>query len=145
MKYSDINIRARQLLRDTNRTIFQEAEIQNGINEGIDRVRSIKELNGMKHLTDANEEPILLPNQYHSLLALFSASRCFFQDEQMQQATMLMNEFESKLFELKTDIENGDTIITDQEGNVVGDGTGSIDYIVDEYFNVSKEEIEWEV
>lgn len=134
MTFADINNYTRQLLRDTNRTIFQEAEINRAINEAISRCRQIKELSLMKKLEASNEEPLFLPEQYHELLSLFSASRCFFVDEQFQQSTMLMNEFENKLFDLKTAIENGDIIITDPEGNTVDTGETSIDYVVDEYF-----------
>lgn len=140
MTFKEINDYARQLLRDVNRTIFQEVEINRSINEGIDRCRSVVELKGMIHLTAPNEEPILLPNEYHHLLSLYSASRCFFQDEQMQQATMLMNEFESKMFELKSAIENGDIIITDPDGNDVETGLTATDYVRDVYFKRIEEE-----
>lgn len=135
MTLTDINNYTRQLLRDVNRTIFQEIEINRAINEGVDRCRHIKVLRHMKHLEDANEEPLFLPSAYHHLLSLYSASRCFFQDEQFQQATMLMNEFESKMFELKTAIENGDVIIADPEGNAVEEDDTNIDYVRDVYFN----------
>lgn len=135
MTFFEINSYTRQLLRDTNRTIFQESEINRAINEGINRCRQIRELSLMKKLESNNEEPLFLPEQYHELLSLFAASRCFFVDEQFQQATILMNEFESKLFDLKSDIENGDIIITDTDGNELELGETSIDYVLDEYFN----------
>ena len=134
MTFKEINDYARQLLRDVNRTIFQEIEINRSINEGIDRCRQIKELQHMKKLEASNEIPQYLPEPYHHLLSLFSASRCFFQDEQMQQSVMLMNEFENKLFELKTAIENGDVQVFDPQGNEVVPGEGSIDYVANEYF-----------
>lgn len=136
MIFKEINDYARQLLRDVNRTIFQENEINRAINEGVDRCRQIKELKKMTKLEGSNEAPEYLPEEYHHLLSLYSASRCFFVDEQMQQATMLMNEFESKMFELKTAIENGDIIITDKNGNEVEQGEGSIDYVTDAYFKL---------
>lgn len=141
MTLKDINDYARQLLRDTNKTIFQEIEVNRAINEGVNRCRQVKELQYMKKLESTSEEPIFLPEQYHELLALFGASRCFFQDEQFQQATMLMNEFENKMFELKTAIENGDIIITDPSGNEVDNAGGRIDYIKDIYFNTSTYEM----
>lgn len=135
MTLNDINLRARQFLRDTNKTIFEELNVNNGINEGIDRVRSIKLLSNMSHLTSPNQEVDYLPEQYQYLLAVFSASRCFFQDEQMQQAVSLMNEFESKLFELKTDVESGDVIIKDPDGNTVdGSEFSKMDFVQDVYF-----------
>lgn len=137
MTFKEINDYARQLLRDVNRTIFQEIEINRSINEGIDRCRQVPELQEMKKLTAPDEEVYYLPEQFHHLLALFSASRCFFQDEQMQQATMLMNEFENKMFELRTAIENGDIVIKDPDGNIVEPGEGRIDFIRDVYFNAT--------
>lgn len=134
MTFSEINAYARQLLRDANRTIFQESEINRTINEGINRCRQIKELSLMKKLESSDEEPLFLPDPYHELLALFSASRCFFVDEQFQQSTILMNEFESKLFDLKSAIENGDITITDPDGNEIDTGETTIDYVVDDYF-----------
>lgn len=135
MTFADINNYARQLLRDTNRTIFQEVEINRAINEAVNRCRQVKELSLMKKLEASDEVPLFLPEQYHELLALFSASRCFFVDEQFQQSTILMNEFENKLFDLKTAIENGDIIITDPDGNEVDTGETSIDYVKNEYFS----------
>lgn len=133
MTLKDIMDYSRQLLRDTNKTIFTESAILNSINEGIDRIRSIPELKHMKKLDSPNEEPEYLPEQYHVLLGLFSASRCMFQDEDVQRATMLMNEFEAKMFELKDAIQNGDIIITDKDGNEL-DGDGFIEYVKNDYF-----------
>lgn len=144
MTFKEINDYARQLLRDVNRTIFQELEINRAINEGVDRCRQIKELRKMTKLVGSNEEPAYLPEEYHHLLSLYSASRCFFVDEQMQQATMLMNEFENKMFELKTAIENGDIVIYDAKGNEVEQSESSIDYVVDTYF-VKKNNIDFDI
>lgn len=134
MTFKELQDYARQLLRDINKTIFQEVEISRTINEGIDRMRSVKELRKMTKLESPDDIPEYVPDEYHHLLSLFSASRCFFQDEQFQQATMLMNEFESKFFELKEGIENGDIVITDKDGNVENSGENQIDYIKDVYF-----------
>lgn len=136
MNLNEISTRARQLLRDSNKTIFNEVDILNGINEGIARAKQlIKELRGMEELSDGGDVPKFLPQEYHHLLSLYSASRCFFTDEQFQQSTILMNEFEQKIYELKTDIESGDVVITDEEGNpVASNDTNRIDCVKDVYF-----------
>lgn len=138
MTLNEINNRTRQHLRDTNKTIFEELNVINGINEGIDRVRSIKALSNMSHLLSPDQEVDYLPDEYHYLLAIFSASRCFFQDEQMQQAVSLMNEFETKLFELKTGVENGEIEVKDPDGNTIdGSEFYKMDYVKDIYFKTS--------
>lgn len=136
MNLNELSTRARQILRDSNKTIFNETDIVNGINEGIARCKQIiKELKVMENLADTGDVPIGLPEHYHHLLSLYSASRCFFTDEQFQQSTILMNEFESKLYELKSDVENGDVTITDENGEPVTlDGTNRIDGVVNVYF-----------
>lgn len=119
MRLTDLILRVRAYTRDSNGALFTEEDITNFLNEGIDRIRKISELNGMKYLTLASDEPILLPNQYHHLIAVYGASRCFTQDEQNSLAQMFMNEFEQKLYELETGIKNGTIIIVDSDGNEV--------------------------
>lgn len=136
MRLSEINDRARLMLRDTNKTIFEEFNTKSFINEAIDRVRSIKTLNNMVYLESPDQSPIYLPEQYHHLLSIYCASRCFFQDEQMQQSVSLMNEFESKMFELKNGIENGEIEIKDPDGNIVDNSDAyKMDFVKDVYFN----------
>lgn len=106
--------------RDFTNSIFRESDIILYINEGIDRVKQvIKECKPMVHLTAPTQTPIILPEEYHSLLALFSTSRCFSQDESAYRAVSFMNEFESKLDELKQGIQSGDIELTDANGDVV--------------------------
>lgn len=136
MNFSELCTRTRQLLRDTNKTIFQESDIQNGINEGIARVKQIvRPLKMLTELSDGGDIPNGLPEEYHHLLSVYSASRCFFTDEQFVQSTTLMNEFEQKMFELKTDVESGDVVLTDSNGNVISNSiNNSIDAVTDVYF-----------
>lgn len=138
MTFKEIQEYARQLLRDVNRTIFQEIEITRTINEGVDRMRSVPELRAMRKLTSPDEEPILVPEEFHHLLSLYSASRCFFQDEQFTQSATLMNEFESKFFELKDAIQNGDIVIKDENSEAVETGENQIDAVKNVYFKTRK-------
>lgn len=100
--------------RDFSNSIFREQDIILYINEAIDRVKQvIKECKPMVHLISPNQSPIILPSEYHSLLATYSTSRCFAQDERYNQASNLMNEFEFKLEELRQDIQSGELILVD--------------------------------
>lgn len=103
--------------RDFTNSIFRESDIILYINEGVDRIRQvIKECKPMVHLITVGQIPIILPDEYHSLLAIYSTSRCFAQDESNYRAISFMNEFESKLEELKQDIQSGDVVLLDGSG-----------------------------
>lgn len=116
MKRSDIVARVRTVTRDFSNSIFREQDIVDFINEGVDRfVQYIAEFAGMDYLLTRDAIPNLLPNQYHHLLAVYASARCFSQDERHYQATTLMNEFETKLEELKSGIEGGQITIVDPE------------------------------
>lgn len=109
--------RVRKLTRDVNSNIFLDTDIQDFVNEAIERVTQvIDELRNMTTLKLPLEEVILMPKTYHHLLALYGASRCFTQDERHYQASNLMNEFEFKLQELRNKILNGELVIVDADG-----------------------------
>jgi len=104
--------RVKSLTRDFTGSIFRENDMVDFVDEGIDRVRQvIPELSGMVHLVSTTSEVALMPDSYHYLLAIYSASRCFSQDESQYQATVMMNEFETKLLELKNGIQSGEIIL----------------------------------
>lgn len=127
--------RVRSLTRDLSNSIYREVDIVDFINEGVDRFKQvIPELRSMEHLINQTDEPRLLPDAYHALLATYASSRCFFQDEQHYQASTLMNEFEVKLGELKIGIENGDVVITQPDGSPIEDVYRE-DFVEDVYFN----------
>ena len=113
--------RVRAHTRDFSNSIFRESDITSFINEGIQRFRqAIPELKGLQRLLANTHEPTLIPEEYHHLLALYTASRCFAQDERHYQATTLMNEFEVKLEEFKSKVEDGSIKIIDPAtGNAV--------------------------
>lgn len=139
MKRLDLIVRVRSLTRDFSNSIFRESDIVDYINEGINRIRQvIPELSGLSELTDNAQSPDLLPEQYHHLLALYSASRCFGQDERHYQASNFMNEFETKLDEMKVSIEEGRIKIIDPQTNQPINSTYEPDYVVDNYFKTTK-------
>lgn len=135
MNRNDLVARVRSLTRDLSNSIFRQQDIEAYINEGIDRFRQyITELTGMGYLNNPSDEPQLLPEQYHHLLAVYSTSRCFSQDENYYQATTFMNEFETKLDELRTRIEGGEIVIRNPDGSIV-DRDNRVDYVEDTYFS----------
>lgn len=139
MTLNDLILRVRSYARDTSGSIFTKADIVNYINEGIDRVKIIPQLIGLKYLVALTDEAILLPKQYRYLLAVYSASRCMFQDEQDSRSSTLMNEFETKLEELRSKIENGEIVITDSNGIPIVTVV-DIDYVTNEYFYISEDD-----
>ena len=131
--------RTRSLARDFSNTIFREQDIVDFLNEGINRMKQrITQLKGMESLIARQQSPILLPEQYHHLLSVYSVARCFGQDEDHYRASTHMNEFEVKLDELKEAIENGTVVIIDPDGNTVEDEY-KMDYVdLSAYWNVRK-------
>ena len=115
--------RVRQYTRDTTGSLFTQDDIVSFINEGIDRTRRLT------HFSTLTDEPILLPNEYHHLLAIYAASRCFTQDEQLQLAEQFMNEYEYKTQEVELLINEGELVI---EG--VDNANNEFDSIKNVYF-----------
>ncbi len=112
--------RVRSMTRDFAESIFRANDIYDWINEAISRfAQVIPELSGLEFLHSDKDVPKLIPLRYRHLLAVYAASRCFGQDERHYQASTYMNEFEVKLDELKTAIENGEVVIEDEDGNPV--------------------------
>lgn len=134
MNLRELKDRIKSLTRDFDGVIFRDADLNMYINESIGRFQQvIPELKGMRKMRAAEEVPILLPEPYHHLIAIYGASRCFYQDERHYQASNLMNEFEEKLSEMKYMIESGDLDIIDEEGNVVVIEK-RMDHVVNTYF-----------
>ena len=130
MKLLELIRRVRTNTRDLTNSIFREQDIIDFINEGIERFQQIiPEFKGMTKLIDKNETVKLIPEEYHHLLAVYSTSRCFAQDERHYQATTLMNEFEIKLDKLKEDIDNGIIEIVDEDGNPIESKNNEVDYV----------------
>lgn len=133
MTLNDLILRTRSYTRDASGSIFTKADVVNYINEAIDRIKVIKQLDGMTYLVALTDKPILLPEPFHYLLSIYSASRCMFQDEQDSRAGTLMNEFETKMEELRSKIDNGEIVIKDALGNEII-VTTEMDYIANTYF-----------
>lgn len=145
MTLIELRTRTRRYVRDIASKRFTEAEIDLYLNEAVDRIRSYPAFYSMPGLDVAT--PIsFLPPQYHYILALFAASRCFGVDNDFYQEQDKRNEFESAFLELIIKIESGDITIYDdgatQEEVVI---EYPVDYVSDEYFGGSssteKEEI----
>lgn len=135
MRLIDIDKRVRNMTRDFTSSIFREIDIIDFANEGIDRMMQlVPAFSNMEYLVNSDDVPLYVPKQFHHLIAVYSASRVCAQDERTYQAMTYMNEFETKLEELKTKIENGEIVITDPEtGEPVAVGAPN-DYVVNNYF-----------
>lgn len=148
MRRNQLIARVRSLTRDFSNSIFREQDIIDFINEGIGRFKQIiPEFSGMERLLVQEQEPTLIPEHYHHLLAIYATSRCFGQDERHYQATTYMNEFETKLDELKESIMNGDIVITDPDtGLPMEVGMNAIDYVnLEPYWGIKKKPIGFDV
>lgn len=136
MNRLEIIKRVRKNIFDEDSDTFTSETIIDYINEGIDRLKQIIiDLDEMNYLNNDSDIPKFLPSKYHHLIALYSTSRCFSQDERYYQAANYMNEFEVKTEELNLKIENGEIIIRD-EFDDYGDETtnNEVEYVVDNYF-----------
>lgn len=122
--------RVRAYTRDTTGSLFSQDDIVAFINEGIDRTKRYKYFANMEHLTSLSDEPKYLPYQYHHLLAIYSASRCFTQDEQNYLAQQFMNEYEYKTSEMEQLINDGELIIDGYDEN----SNKPFDAVKDVYF-----------
>lgn len=144
MMLNELVQKVRRYTRDTTGSLFTQEDIVDFCNEAIQRMKQvIIELKNMDNLKSNTDEVTVLPYQYQHLISVYSASRCFSQDEQQYQATTYMNEFETKLNELLLAIRNGDIILYDKDGNEIKpEGLGGIDYVRDVYFrNFNTEEL----
>lgn len=130
MKRLDIIARIRANTRDFSNSIFRIQDIIDYINEGINRFKQvIPELSGMVDLLSDSQEPVLLPQAYHHLIAIYASAKCFAQDERFYQATTLMNEFEVKLQELQGKIESGLIVILDPVTGLAVATDNPVDYV----------------
>lgn len=135
MKQSDLISRVRSLTRDLSNSIFREVDIIDFLNEGIDRIKQvIPHFEAMEYPANKDAELTYLPKQYQHLLGVYATARCFGQDERHYQASTFMNEFETKLDELKSKIEAGDIVVKDEAGVPVV-AVYATDYVDDIYFN----------
>lgn len=135
--------RTRALLNDVNSTLFQESDIRSYVNEGIDRIQMvIPELHGIKHLSKNEDVPMRLPSRYHHLLVLYAVSRCSSIEQRHYEASLNMNEFETKLDQLLHEVNCGETEIQDEWGNGIYKG-GKAHYVEDAYSNRQKSKKRW--
>ena len=133
MTLYDLVTRVRSYTRDTTGTLFELSDIENFINEGIDKLRQIKALETMATLTHDDQSVDLLPPQYHYCLAVYSASRCFSQDEQHYLAQTFAEEFNGLYDLIELGIKEGTIVIADDGGNVINDNV-SMDAVPNVYF-----------
>ena len=134
MTLSDLITRVRSYTRDTTGTLFTASDVKDFINEAIDKLRQIKELENIKHLSNDSDVIVLLPSQYHYMTAVYSASRCFSQDEQHYQAQTYMDEFMGLFSLVELGIKEGTISIYDENGQIIKD-THEPDVVENVYFS----------
>lgn len=135
MKRLDLVRRVRALTRDFSNSIFREEDVIDFINEGIERFQQvIPQLENLPYLLSNDSEPEMIPARYQHLLAVYATSRCFNQDERHYQASTYMNEFETKLDDMKSKIEAGEVNILDPETGEPILAEHAPDYVTDTYF-----------
>lgn len=133
MTLNELVSRVRSYTRDTTGTLFTLSDVKNFINEGIDKLRQIKVLEGMEYLQSDADTPGLLPSQYHYSLAVYSASRCFSQDEQHYLAQTFMEEFLGLYSLIELGIKEGTIVIIGSDGEQIS-SDDEFDGVVDVYF-----------
>lgn len=136
MTFKELINRVHNYTNDTTGTLFPSSIVKGFINEAIDKLKQIKELEGMIYLNNDSDVPNLIPTYYHYILSVYGASRCFSQDEQHYQAQTYMDEFLNSFSLLELGIKEGNIIITDELGNLVS-GVNDFDYVTDVYFKGS--------
>ena len=134
MTLSDLITRVRSYTRDTTGTLFTASDVRDFINEAIDKLRQIKELENIKHLSNDSDVIVLLPSQYHYMTAVYGASRCFSQDEQHYQAQTYMDEFMGLFSLVELGIKEGTISIYDENGQIIKD-THEPDSVENVYFS----------
>ena len=137
MTLADLLKLSRLHTRDLDSALFENSTCTIYINEGIDRLRQWKPLRGMTYLKFSNDEPIILPSEYHYLLSLWCSSRCFDYDERFYEATEKRDEFENAFAQFRADVECGTITLVDGDGNPIDlstDGDCIIDHVKDVYF-----------
>lgn len=135
MNLLQLEKRVRAHARDFNSTIFRKTDIVTFINEAIDRfAQVIPELSDVPHLVTDSDEVKIIPKAYVHLLANYATARLFSQDERHYEATVLMNEFELKIDEFHSKIEDGTITLIDPSTGESIDSIGKEDYVTDNYF-----------
>lgn len=135
MNLKMIHTKVRSLARDFNNTIFRQEDITLFANEGIDRfIQVLPELNNIPYLMNEDDIVQIIPREYTGLLATYSVSRLFMQDERHYEATTFMNEFETKLAEFKEKVDNGEIELTDPTTGQPIEKIYPEDYVTDNYF-----------
>lgn len=129
---------SRRHLKDNTQNIWTDDDIKQFVNDAIDLIKQavplyFVELNRVPYIDSLGVEStdINIDAEYELLIPLFVAARCFEQDEQHYRATQKMNEFETRLSVMSTNILESDAYakILDELG-----ATGT-DVIRDVYFN----------
>jgi len=142
MNLTELTTMTRLYTRDTDSRLFADSDIKLFLNQAINRCKQYPIFKQMRALSSLTDFPILLPDEYQYMLALYASSRLFDIDERFFEGTEKRNEFEYVFGELITAIESGSIVISDTDDVGVTNTTNAIEYITDAYFNTSSVEEE---
>jgi len=93
MTFKELIERVHNYTNDTTGTLFPSSLVKGFVNEAIDKLKQIKELEGMSYLASDSDVPKLIPSYYHYILSVYGASRCFSQDEQHFKHKLIWTSF----------------------------------------------------
>lgn len=145
MNLKDLISLTKLYVRDKNGYMFTSDECKLFINQGIDRLLQHPIFKGMVHLEVPEDIPIILPEQYHYILALFASSRLYDIDERFFEGTQKRNEFEQLFNDLVNQVEDGMLELKDGDGNPLNVSDmyeWFKDYVVDEYYSNTTDDSE---
>lgn len=145
MNLKDLISLTKLYVRDKNGYMFTSDECKLFINQGIDRLLQHPIFKGMVHLEVPEDIPIILPEQYHYILALFASSRLYDIDERFFEGTQKRNEFEQLFNDLVNQVEDGMLELKDGDGNPLNISDmyeWFQDYVVDEYYGGTTDDSE---
>lgn len=134
MTLNDLIKMTRTYTRDNNSYVFTEANIKMFINQAIDRIRQYKVFGDMPYLNNKTDSVSFIPEPYQYIIALFAAHRCYDTDERFYEGIEKRNEFEQVFSDLINEIEAGNIVIADAQGEVQDDMPNYIEYVKNEYF-----------
>lgn len=140
MTLNELIARVRYYTNDETASLFLRENVVEYINEGIDKFRSIPELSTMIHLVEPEDVPILLPDQYHFLIAIYACAMCFLQDENEYGYTQHFMNFTNQFNDVEQGIASGKIVILNSLGEQIIDET-KMDYVKNEYHAKYGEEV----
>ena len=121
----------RRLLKDSTENVWTNSDITYFINQAIDIIKNTipEYFTSLQRVTSGN---IIIDEAYELLIVLYSASKCFEQDEQDYKSSKLLNEFESRRIEMIDTIKESDAYKT-----ILDADSDNKEFVQNEYYESS--------